>query len=449
MLLEFTVENYKSFSEKAVFSMVKGDKPRQKNLEHSILKQKIGRKTYKALPTSVVYGANAAGKTTLISAMDTFRAIVLRGNLENDYGSNNKNLAATRLELIPNLSHAEPQPTAFTIKFIVNDWLVEYHLTIQLEKFGEVNEDERKIIKEKLFINNYKVFTKGQMSEIFHLGGTHQVDVFSRYLLEKFKDLDDLEEDVNTRAIDLGMTFVFQKQKEIFLTKGSKNILTTDVIDAIRDWFKNQFITIHSSHTFQHKPKTTSNSNINELLKEALREFGIDNAMDYVANEQVGESDRLMSMLPHMKMILPSEAFESYGTVRFAHLFPLLVEALQRGAVLILDEFDASIHPKVIMNIINLFHDDDINVNKAQLIFNTHNPIFLHKNLFMKEEIKFVERDEETQHSTLYTMAECEPSDDDYMHNYFINRYGTIKSINFYDVFEQAVRKKGATDRGK
>ena len=41
------------------------------------------------------------------------------------------------------------------------------------------------------------------------------------------------------------------------------------------------------------------------------------------------------------------------------------------------DEFDASIHPMALMSIINVFHNDDININRAQLIFNTHNPIFL------------------------------------------------------------------------
>ncbi len=43
---------------------------------------------------------------------------------------------------------------------------------------------------------------------------------------------------------------------------------------------------------------------------------------------------------------------------------------------LVVDEFDCSLHPMVVMSIIGLFHNPDINKNNAQLIFNTHNPIF-------------------------------------------------------------------------
>jgi AAA15 family ATPase/GTPase len=50
---------------------------------------------------------------------------------------------------------------------------------------------------------------------------------------------------------------------------------------------------------------------------------------------------------------------------------------LQRGGILVVDEFDASIHPMALMNIITLFHNDELNTHKAQLVFNTHNPIFL------------------------------------------------------------------------
>lgn len=56
--------------------------------------------------------------------------------------------------------------------------------------------------------------------------------------------------------------------------------------------------------------------------------------------------------------------------------FPLIIRALLNGATLVMDEFDASIHPMALMNIISIFHNDEINKKHAQLIFNTHNPIF-------------------------------------------------------------------------
>jgi AAA15 family ATPase/GTPase len=124
-------------------------------------------------------------------------------------------------------------------------------------------------------------------------------------------------------------------------------------------------------------------------------------------------------------------------------MFPLVVNALANGGTLVIDEFDASIHPMALMSIINIFHNDDININHAQLIFNTHNPIFLNSNIFRRDEIKFVERDEDTHLSTLYSLSDFGTSgkngvrkNEDYMKNYFINQYGAITDINFTPIFE-------------
>lgn len=76
-----------------------------------------------------------------------------------------------------------------------------------------------------------------------------------------------------------------------------------------------------------------------------------------------------------------ADIFESYGTIRFINMFPLVIKAMQTGGTLVVDEFDASIHPMALMSIINVFHNDDVNIHHAQLIFNTHNPIFLNSNL--------------------------------------------------------------------
>ena len=89
-------------------------------------------------------------------------------------------------------------------------------------------------------------------------------------------------------------------------------------------------------------------------------------------------------------------------------MFPLVIKAIMTGGTLIVDEFDASIHPMALMSIINIFHNDDINIHHAQLIFNTHNPIFLNSNLFRRDEIKFVERDDDDHYSTLYSLASLE-----------------------------------------
>ena len=129
--------------------------------------------------------------------------------------------------------------------------------------------------------------------------------------------------------------------------------------------------------------------------------------------------------------------FESYGIVRFVNIFPLVSTALLEGCTLVIDEFDVSIHPMALMSIVNIFHDDEINKNHAQLIFNTHNPIFLNANLYRRDEIKFVERDEETRYSNHYSLSDFGTAgkfgvskNEDYMKNYFIERYGAINDVD-------------------
>ncbi len=98
-----------------------------------------------------------------------------------------------------------------------------------------------------------------------------------------------------------------------------------------------------------------------------------------------------------------------------------------------------------LMSIINAFHNDELNINHAQLIFNTHNPIFLNHSLFRRDEIKFVEFENDT--SVTYSLSDFNTSEtsgtrtnSDYMKNYFVNRYGAISDIDFSDVIASIVK---------
>ena len=52
---------------------------------------------------------------------------------------------------------------------------------------------------------------------------------------------------------------------------------------------------------------------------------------------------------------------------------------------------------------LSVFHNDDVNTKGAQLIFDTHNPVFLNGNVLRRDEIKFVERDAKTGESQHYS----------------------------------------------
>lgn len=125
---------------------------------------------------------------------------------------------------------------------------------------------------------------------------------------------------------------------------------------------------------------------------------------------------------------------------------PLVLKVLKTGGTLVMDEFDRSIHQATVMNIILAFHNDEINKHHAQLIFTTHNPIFLDASLLRRDEIKFVERNEDN-NSIHYSLSDFKTAsgvrkDEDYMNNYFVNRYGAIKDIDFSSIFKDIVSDK-------
>lgn len=442
MLLEFKTENFKSFYEELDFKMTPA--PKQKGLDYSILKTTIGKKTYKGLCTAVIYGPNAAGKTNIIGAMDVCRRIMLRGHIRN-VEEQNMNVAATRLELIPNRTDDKQKATKFYIKFIVENLLIEYELMIHLGRFLK-EDDPREILQERLAVNEQTVFIRTAQQEQKQLNA--QLAFFDMGVIQDFL-ISEYHENEKSAKILAESSLVAD---ELFLTNGFKMMFSPKLTHLILQWIEHNFLVMYRADTIEINKRVSESKEgtlyFEKTVNEAAKLFGINsNALGYVV-PQDGNEAQLYSLFKEQNAAIPAKLFESYGTVRFIHMFPLIIRALMNGAVLVLDEFDANIHPMALMNIINLFHNDDINKKKAQLIFNTHNPIFLNPNVLRRDEIKFVERDDDTHYSTQYALSDFKTAGpngvrntSDYMERYFLGRYGAIKDIDFYDVFESMMKE--------
>lgn len=431
MLLEFKIKNYKSFAEQAIFSMTPA--PKQKGLDYSILAEKIGSTNRKALCSAVIYGPNASGKTNIIGAMETLKSIILRGNIRNTDMSLSPNASISALELIPNCAN-DKNPTELSISFIEKGFLFSYTLVMELGKFLE-KDFPRRIIEEKLTVNEKLVFYRGK-----------EFEIALPSIIKPFANTSIKRISAKTKEIAISSL----SDTELFLTNGFKTIFAQDLVTLITDWFLHKFMVIYRSdavkimHKFANPKENTIY--IEKTLTEAAKEFGINsNALGYRTNSE-GEDVVLCSLFQDNKIAIPAEAFESYGTIRFINEFPLVISALLNGGTLVMDEFDASIHPMALMNIISIFHNDEINKNHAQLIFNTHNPIFLDASLFRRDEIKFVERDSQTNFSTHYALSDFKTANgirkgEDYMKNYFVNRYGAICDVDFSQILEKIIDK--------
>lgn len=430
MLLEFRTSNYKSFKDEMIFALTPA--PKQKGLDYSVLEKTIEKKVYRGLCSSVIYGPNASGKTNIIGAMDTFKSIVLRGNIRNAEDKNDPNTAASDLELIPN-NMIYHEPVSFGIRFIEENLLFEYAIDIDLGDFLDTDYS-RKILRETLSINGNTIFHRGDSLRIGPLSA------IKPYLVNAF-------EQNAEGAIALAKSNL--DNEELFLMNGFKTMFSSKIVSLISNWLDNKFMVIYRADSMQlirkfSDPKKKS-VYVEKTLNEAANHFGINsNALGYIVESGSSEA-KLCSIFKGKDKgtAIPAELFESYGTIRFINMFPLVVNALLNGGTLVVDEFDASIHPMALMNIINIFHNDELNIHHAQLIFNTHNPIFLNSNLFRRDEIKFVERDDETHFSCHYALSDFGTSgkagvrkNEDYMKNYFVDRYGAIKDIDFTPIFE-------------
>ena len=436
MLLEFRASNYKSFKDEMIFSLIPA--PKQKGLDYSVLEETVEKKTYKGLCSAVIYGPNASGKTNIIGAMDTFKSIVLRGNIRNDDDKSDPNAAASALELIPNNSIENAEPVCFSIKFVTNGFLVDYSFSADLGGFLEVDHP-RKVLSEALAINGSIVFSRNDGLEFGPLDAIHNL------LVNSFE-----QNAESAIALAKGNLNV----EELFLMNGFKTMFSSKLVSLISGWLDNNFMVIYRADAMHlirkfSDPKKKS-VYVEKTLNEAATYFGINsNALGYVVEGDKNEA-KLCSIFKDRKKgtAIPAELFESYGTIRFVNMFPLVVNAILNGGTLVVDEFDASIHPMALMNIINIFHNDEINVHHAQLVFNTHNPIFLNANLYRRDEIKFVERDEDSHCSSHYSLSDFGTvgksgvrKNEDYMKNYFVDRYGAIKNIDFTPIFEELMSR--------
>lgn len=107
-----------------------------------------------------------------------------------------------------------------------------------------------------------------------------------------------------------------------------------------------------------------------------------------------------------------------------------LIDVLDRGLVLALDELDSSLHTHLASHLIGLFHSKKSNQKCAQLIFTTHNPAIMgDRGLLRRDQVWFVFKDQSSG-TRLQAFTDFEPrKGEDRERNYLRGRYGAIPNI--------------------
>ena len=192
---------------------------------------------------------------------------------------------------------------------------------------------------------------------------------------------------------------------------------------------------------FKGAPKKDNVRVWNGLLEKFVKaaDFG-PQQLSYVLRKNSETQDNVAILVSEYtvsgkKTVIPAQLMESDGTMKLIRFALLFQDIFTTGGTLVIDEFDSSLHPEIVKGLIALFNDSTINTNGAQLIFTTHNPIYLNNEIFRRDQIFFVEKDKSSYKSSLYTLADFGSeevrNDENYLINYFKGKYCSMPFIDF------------------
>jgi AAA15 family ATPase/GTPase len=118
---------------------------------------------------------------------------------------------------------------------------------------------------------------------------------------------------------------------------------------------------------------------------------------------------------------------ESEGTCKLLYLLGPIYDSIKNNKLLIIDEFDNKFHTLLSEFLINLYHEK--NVNSSQLIMTCHDTNLLDKNIFRRDQIWFIEKNEQHE-SELYSLLEYKEhytrKNNNYSKDYLAGKYGAI-----------------------
>jgi AAA15 family ATPase/GTPase len=151
------------------------------------------------------------------------------------------------------------------------------------------------------------------------------------------------------------------------------------------------------------------------------------------SSDEGARHPRIRIQLKHKSSVedawLPLEE-ESKGTQMLFRMALPILEAIQDGATLIVDELEGSLHPSLAQKIVQLFNNPQLNPRNAQLIFTTHDTNLLGTTLgepaLRRDQVWLTEKDTEGR-TVLYPLTDYKPrSAENLERGYLQGRYGAI-----------------------
>jgi AAA15 family ATPase/GTPase len=440
MLIRFTLENFLSFDHRVDFNLLANEN--DNTFANHVVKANNANEV-DLLRATLLYGANGAGKSNLIKAIDFAKQLIVKGIEDDSNITYKKNSSANFFfKLNPN-NQNKPTRFEFELKYknvqyaygfmftkttIVEEWLYEigkqgetkiyerqnelitinfdYHLFANLsQKDQQRLEFEAESSKKNLFLHSINQKDKGikWLENVYYWFKDVLTIIFpetSGNLLAALRFNQDFEEKLNKYITNY---FGFDIQRV-----GTEKILLENAID-IPQFIKEELI------------KTV------DYTKQQIRYLAL--KQPYLI-ENDGENIFASKLATYRKdsagnSIVFDFTEESDGTRRIFDFIPMLISFAEGNKVFIIDEVERSLHALLSKQLFQLLLNDTQN-SESQLIATTHEVQLMDiKHLFRQDEIWLIEKNEKGA-TECYSLAGTDLTGLDLIKGYLKGRYGAI-----------------------
>ena len=387
MLCQFIFKNFKSYKGETIFDFQAAALPEFKDELITAMDAPD------LVPVSVVYGPNGGGKSNLLQALSCVIFTIVKP--VHELGKNRQSvILQQKVDVVPFLFDevSADEPTEFKLFFLIRNNLYCYYIAL--------NNDE--VISESL---TRKSVTGKKTAELF----------------DREKDMITLGYSINKKSINTNVN-----PKMPYLSFLAINYDIPE-ISEVMTWFESCIIRSYANPMVEHQIMLEKYAEYKNQFIRALNDMDID-IMDYRFDE---DSKQL-----YMKRKLGKNEYEltfteeSDGTRKLIAALPVILLALREGRLVIIDELDAKLHPKLLRYVILLFKNKEINRHGAQLLFTSHDMSTMKNTVFRRDEIWFAAANE-AHESDVYSLHEMRSEDGSRIKNtatydkqYLEGRYG-------------------------
>ncbi len=439
MLISFSVENYRSFADEQTLSL-------EAVKDNTYPEHVVSRGTFSLLKSIAVYGSNASGKSNLLRAFDFMEKFIRASATSMSLGDPIRGANCFRLD-----KARAKKPCSFDIRLLLGGTDYEYGFSVT----------EERVHDEWLYVKREGAKSTNPLTRQFD-PSTGKTDWKLRGELKGAHDLIKKTRDNGlflSRAAEMNVDCVkdlflwFKKRLWCFnLASLPENLMqqTARRIEKDATFCARVERLVHDADfgidrlSARRDPIDLSNEDTPKELRTFMQ--GLEDLKSYFKSNlppgEVGDEDSWdryeVQTLHRLSVSEDTVAFslkkdESNGTQRFFGIIGPILNALDQGDVLVVDELDCSMHPRLTRKLVEMFHSEEANPNGAQLIFATHDTNLMTPSLFRRDQIWITEK-ANNGGTELFSLSDIESKkrprkEEPFEKRYLEGRYGGVPSF--------------------